>query len=179
MYPTIEGITFEENSERLKIVLPVKHNWFLLIAYTLTLITGIGLLIGSIRFGVQIGMAKARFSLLFVVMILIFLLMLYYLLKYVFRQWQFNVANREILFFNDEELIVRRPVSILGITTTFDRQYMRPLVYNEQYKSLSFEYGSRTIVIALNLPSSQTVPLATYINERYFPNHDEDDEDEL
>lgn len=176
MYPKIDGITFEENERWLKIVMPVRKNWFLLIIYSLMVLTGVGLFVGAIIFAVQLGTTWRRFSLLFIVMIVIFLALLYYLMKYVLRQWQFNISNREILFFNEEEMIVRRPVSIFGLTTTFDRQYMHPLSYNDQYSALEFDYGSRPVLIGLNLPKSQTEPLATYINERYFPHFDDEDE---
>lgn len=176
MYPEIDGITFEENERWLKVVLPVRRNWFLLTVYTLLVLTGVSLFVGAIIFGVQIGMARQRFSLLFVVMIIIFLIMLYYLLKYVLRQWQFNLASREILFFNEEELIVRRPVSIFGLTTTFDRTYMKPLAYDSTFSALAFDYGSRPVLIGLNLPASQTAPLAEYVNKRYFPHFDDEDE---
>ncbi|MEM7333252.1 MAG: hypothetical protein AAF490_14275 [Chloroflexota bacterium] len=177
MYPTIPDISFEENNERLKVTLPVSRNWILLITYTVLLITGIVLTIGGIVFGFRVAFSGERFAFWFTTFIIFFLLIMYPLVKYIFQQWQYHVTNREIVFVNAEEMIIRRPVSILGITTTYDRSYVQPIVYSEKYKALAFYYGSQPILFANGLPSSQTSPLADYLNERYFPDYDDDDDD--
>lgn len=176
MYPKISGINFEENDERLKVVLPVSRNWILLVIYSLLLIVGLVLAIGGIIYGVQIATSGQRLSVLFSVMIFFLVLLLYPLIKYVFRQWQYYVTNREIIFVNDEEMIIRRPVSILGITKVYDRNYIKPIAFSEKYNALAFYYGSQPVLFANGLPSSQTTPLASYLNERYFPEYDDEDE---
>ncbi len=177
MYPKIPGISFEEDEKRLKVVLPVSKNWFLLIIYSILLLTGVVLFVGGIIFGFRIATSGERFAFWFTVMILIFLLVMYQLVKYIFEQWQFNVTNREIIFVNAEEMIIRRPVSILGITTTYDRSYVKPISYSEKYKALAFYYGSQPVLFAKNLPSTLTTPLANYLNDRYFPDYDDDDDE--
>jgi len=177
MYPTIPGISFEENDERLKVTLPVSKNWILLIIYSILTLTGLVLFVGGIIYGFQIAFSGERFAFWFALFIFSFVLMLYSLLKYVFQQWQYYVTNREIIFVNAEEMIIRRPVSILGITTTYDRSYVKPIAYSDKYKALAFYYGSQPILFANGLPSSQTSPLADYLNDRYFPDYDDDDED--
>lgn len=177
MYPEIDGINFEENSERLKVTLPVSRNWIYLIIYSILMVIGIGLMIGGLIFGFQIALAGERFSFVFAVMVFFFLLLLYPLLKYIFQQWQYNVTNREIIFIHPDEMIIRRPVSILGITKTYDLKFVKPMYFSQKYNSLAFDYGSQPVIFAAGLPSSQTVPLATYLNERYFPDYDEDDDE--
>lgn len=176
MYPTIQNINFEENEERLKVTLPVSRNWVLLTIYSIILLIGIILFAGGIIFGIQIATSGERFSFVFTVMIVIFLALLYPLLKYIFQQWQYHVTNREILFINQEELIIRRPVSILGITKTYDRAYIKPISYSHKFKALLFYYGSQPVLFANGLPNEEVVPIAEYLNERYFPDIDDEDE---
>lgn len=177
MYPNVENIHFEENSERLKIVMPVAQNWLLIGLYSVLLLTGLGLMIGCIIYFFQIASSGARFAFSFSCMLIIFFGLTYYLTRYIFRQWQFMVANREILFINREELVVRRPVSLLGITTAYDMQHVRPFQYSSEYNATVFDYGSQPVLIARNLPPDQISPVIDYLNDRFFPDLDDEDDE--
>lgn len=85
------------------------------------------------------------------------------------------MADREILFINREELVVRRPVSILGLTDAYDMQYVEPFGYDEQFNGMAFKYGSRFVLVGLGLTRPEADSLMTLLNRRFFP--DDDDED--
>ena len=180
MFPQIDGITFEENNERLKIMYPLRRRWVYFILLTIMLAVWIFLVVGTLVFAFRdILFSGERFVFVFTVMILVFLWLLYLLGKLVWRQWSFFAANREILFINDEILIIRRPVSILGLTDAYDMQHVRPFFYNDHTSSPSFDYGSRTVFFGGDLEQEKAERLMNYINLRFFPDVlEDDDEDE-
>lgn len=175
MFPKIEGIVFEENSERLKIILPVKRNWILFGIYTIVLLVSTAMMVWGLRFTSRMAFSGERFAIVFTIMLLLLLLLLFYFLRFVWRQWSFYAASREILFINNQMLIVRRPVSIFGPTDAYDMQYVRPLAYSEKHRGVSFHYGSQPRLFALGLPQNQVVELISYVNGRFFPNVDDDE----
>lgn len=176
MLPAIDGVTFDTRQpERLKVTLPVKRNWFLFLAYSLMLLTCIVLLVGSILFAIQIGTSGESYAFAFIFLILLFLFALYRLLKFVWRQWQFYAADREILFIDQQMMIIRRPVSILGVTDAYDWQHVRPFSYNEKFNTPMFEYGQRNIFFGQSLSREQADKLIWGLNDRYFPEYDDYD----
>lgn len=174
MLPVIDGITFDTSRvDRLKVVLPIKRNWFLFLAYSLMLLTCIVLFFGGIIYAVRIAFSGARYAAGFVFLLILFLFAVYRLWKFVWRQWQFYAASREILFIDAQMLIVRRPVSILGITDAYDWQHVRPFSYNEKYNTPMFEYGQRKIFFGQSLSHEQADKLIWGLNDRYFPEYDD------
>lgn len=179
MFPNIENVDFEENRERLKIVLPVKRNWFLFTAYGIVLLVNVTMLVGGLLYAAQIAFSRERFAFVFTVMLLVLISILYRFTRFVWNQWQFYATNREILFVNDEELIVRRPLSILGITKVYDRQYINRVYYDEKREAAAFDYGSQPAFFAQGLPKSLIEPVLNYLNGRYFTTDFYDDDDEV
>ena len=103
MLPAIDGITFDTSQpERLKVILPVKRNWFLFLSYSLMLLASAILFFGGIVYAVQIAFSGARYAFGFVFLILLFLFVMYRLWKFVWRQWQFYASSREILFIDNK-----------------------------------------------------------------------------
>jgi hypothetical protein len=180
IYPVIEGIKFEENAERLKIMYSLPRQWVYFLVLTAMMGIWVYLVVGAIVFAYrEIIFSGERYVFVFTVMILIFLGIMYYLGKLVYRQWSYFTANREILFINPEILIIRRPISIFGITDGYDMQHVRPFFYNEDTDSPAFEYGSRTVFFGNHLPREDAERLMSYINARFFPDDIfDDDEDE-
>jgi signal transduction histidine kinase len=166
----IAGVTLEENRDRLKIVLPVRRQWVYLGIYSLLLLVWLGMVVFGIIFTNRIAFSGERFAFVFTLLLLVFLFVLYRLGRIIWRQWQFYVANREILFLFDDHLVIRRPVSLLGITTAYDRQYVRPFRYDESQHSPIFEYGNRYVLFGLGLPRPDAEALVRFLNGRYFPN---------
>ncbi len=177
MFPKIEGIEFEENDERLKIILPVKRSWILFGIYSVVMLVCLGLMVSGLMFTARMAFSGERFAIVFTIMLLLLLLILFYFMRFVWRQWQFYAAPREILFINKELLIVRRPVSILGITDAYDMQYVQPLRYDPKYRGVSFQYGSQPRLFALGLAEAQVAEMVAYVNGRFFPTYDDEDEE--
>lgn len=178
MFPSIEGIEFEENDERLKIVLPVRRNWILFGIYSVVLLVCLALMVSGLAFTARMAFSGARFAIVFTIMLLLLLLILFYFMRFVWHQWQYYAAPREILFINKEMLIVRRPVSILGITDAYDMQYVQPFRYDPKYRGVSFHYGSQPRLFALGLAEAQVVEMVDFVNGRFFPAYDDDDDDD-
>lgn len=176
MLPSIENIQFEENNERLKVVLPVKKQWIYLLLYSVMLLTWVGMFIFGLVFTFQIAFSGERFAFVFTVMLLGLLYLLFLLGRIVWRQWQFYAANREILFVHDDMLIVRRPVSIFGITIAYDRAHVTPYYYSEKHNSLAFDYGHQHVYFGRDLLPDPARRLIGYLNARYYPHHEEEDE---
>ncbi len=172
----IPGITVEESTERLKIVLPIRRSRVYLGTYSILLLVWIGMLLYGLMFTWQIALSGARFAFVFTLLLLVFLFVLYRLGRIIWRQWQFYVANREVLFLFKDHLIIRRPVSLLGITHAYDRQYMRPFTYDHAKHSPAFEYGSLYILFGGSLPGPDGEALVVFLNGRYFPHDDNEDE---
>ena len=176
MLPSIENIRFEENNERLKVILPVKKHWVYLVLYSVMLLIWVGMFIFGLVFTWQAAFSGERFAFVFTVMLLGLLYLLFLLGRIVWGQWQFYAANREILFVHNEMLMVRRPVSIFGITTAYDRAHVTPFYYSEKHNSLAFDYGHQHVYFGHDLPPDPAGRLIGYLNARYYPHYDEDDE---
>ncbi len=176
MIPSIEQIQFEENKERLKVVLPAKTHWVYLILYSIMLLVWVGMAIYGLIFTVQMAFSGERFAFVFTVMLVLLLYPLYRLGKTVWGQWQYYAANREILFIHKEMLILRRPVSIFGITMAFDKAHVTPFYYSDKHHCPAFDYGHQHVYFGHDLPLDSAGRLIGYLNARYYPHFDDDDE---
>ena len=170
----IPGVTLEENAERLKIVVPLKRKWVYLTIYTILLLTWVAMVVYGLVFTWQMAFSGARFAFAFTALLLLFLFVLYRLGRTIWRQWQYYVAGREILFLFEDHLVIRRPVSLLGITTAYDRQFIRPFYYDDSQHSPAFEYGNLYILFGVGLPRAEAEELVQFLNGRYFPDVDEE-----
>ncbi len=173
MLSEIDGITWDTSREdRLKVILPIKRNWFLFLAYSLMMIACIVLFVGGLIYTIQIAFSGERYANAFVFLAVIFFFFLYYLWKFVWRQWQYFAASREILFIDEKMLIIRRPFSLFGITDAYDWQQVRPFTYNQQYNTPMFEYGQRSVFLGQDLSRAQADQLISGLNDRYFAEYD-------
>jgi hypothetical protein len=176
--PLITDVHFEQNSERLKIVLPVRRNWPYLIIYTLLAIAWLVMMIGGIWFTFQIAFSGERYTFVFVLMILTFLLILFRFGKFLFRQWAYYLAGREIIFINTEELIVRRPVSIWGNTDVYGMEHIQTIQESAKPEGLFFKYGYRPVYFGEALRDDARKRLREFLNEVFFPYQEEDEASE-
>lgn len=170
-------IRFEENDKRLKLTLPVKRSPFYVWLYTALVLVWAAMTVWVIIQAFDIPQRDIPTSSKVVLFLVWFIWIAFWvwLGRRIWRWWQFNVADREILFINKEELVVRRPVSILGLTDAYDMQYVEPFGYDEQFNGVAFKYGSRFVLCGLGLTRPEADSLITLLNRRFFP--DDDDED--
>lgn len=176
----ISNVHFEQTPERLKVVLPVKRNWFLIILYTAMVLAWLVLLAGGILFMVrEAALSGERYAIVFTIMLLILLLILYRLgRRAVWQPWMSLLAKREILFINKEELIIRRPVSLLGTTDFYDMAHVAPFFYLEERRAMAFNYGQFRTEFGHSLGRPEAERLIITLNNLYFPNRGEEEDEE-
>ncbi len=174
-YPQIGNIVFEPLEERLKIVIPEPRNWLIVALLNLALLAWLVGAVWMVIFTVQdVFGAGGRYPLAFPVLMLIWLYLWYRLGKVLWNRWQYFVANREILFINQEELIVRRPVSILGLTDAYGMDHVSPFYYSDKHKCPAFDYGFQHVYFAQKLTETEGNALVAFLNGRFFPDYDPD-----
>lgn len=165
-----EHILFEESPERMKITIPVKVNWLLFTLHTFALAIWL-VMVGLVVIYLARGLSNS-----FVLTVLILIWMIFWLWfgRFLFNRWQYYAANREILFIDEEQLIVRRPMSILGITNVYDINYVSPFYYSNKHNCVAFDYAYAHVYFGHSLDETAAKTFVAEINERYFP----EDEDE-
>jgi len=182
----LERITIEENSDRTKIVIPIQRQWAFWGTYTTMLvgwiagsIWAIGALFSSWRAGMLQSIDTA-FLITYIIILVVIAAGWYWVGQRVWRNWQYHTANREILFFYPDKLIVRRPVSLLGVTEAYDIRYISPFRVDPKVESLAFDYGTYRVPVGGSLNRAESDALGQVINNRFFPHHDaeEDDDDD-
>jgi hypothetical protein len=169
MESTESGITFEETSERLKITIPAGSNRPVRIVYTVSLFVWLGMLLLVISYVLR------GFSSSFVLTAILVLWTIVWLWfgRFLWRRWQYHAANREILFIDQEQLIVRRPVSILGQTTAYDFAHVSPFYFSDQHSCPAFDYAFLHVYFGQDLPGEEGRELVAMLNAKYFPHHDD------
>jgi hypothetical protein len=176
MLPEINNIQYEQNEDRLKVVLPTQSRPLWLFIYSLLiLIWTAGLIWGVVFIIRDIVFSGERYAFVFTIMLLIWLYIWYRLGRIVWKQWQYYAARREILFIEPERLIIRRPVSLLGITDAYDMEYVSPFYYSQLESCPGFDYGNRRIYFGQGLDEASGIQLVKALNEIYF-DYEEDEE---
>ena len=156
---------FEEDLERLKVVIPVRINWPLLLLFSVALMIWLAMLVVVLVYLVR-GMSTN-----FVLTILLILWVIVWFLfgRFLFARWQYYAAIREILFVDDEQLILRRPVSILGLTTSYDISHITPFYISEKHHCAAFDYAYLHVYFGRSLDEEASQKLIDHLNQRYFP----------
>lgn len=178
-YPRIADVTFEETPERLKVVLPVRRQWPYLLVYSALLLIWLGATVWMLvlLFGASRGDMSVAFLVVWVIILLIWAYLWYRLGSFVWRWWQYFVADREILFMSPAMLIVRRPLSLLGVTDAYSMEHVSPFYYSEKYGAVAFDYGSRAGLFGQGLEPPAAQELIAALNRRFFPHALEDDDE--
>lgn len=172
--PMISDVHFEQTPERLKVALPLRRKWPFLILYSILALTWLGMMAWGVIYLVQILFSGQRYRFLFGLIIIIMLLVLFRFGKFLMRQWAHYLSNREILFINREELIVRRPVSIWGNTDVYDMAFVTPFYETKSPEALAFDYGYRHIYLGEALTADARQALRRHLNQTYFPDKIQD-----
>lgn len=176
-WPELDRIQFEPSAERLKVTLPTQRNWPYIVLYTLLLLVWLGSLLWAVVFlltGPRGSLSGVAFFIYALVVLLLFYLW-FRLGGQILRWWQYFLANREILFIDKEMLIVRRPLSIFGVTDAYDMAHVAPFFYSEQHHSPAFRYGNKAILFGKGLTQTERGVLLARLNEHFFPGYDDED----
>ncbi|MDX1616838.1 MAG: hypothetical protein R3300_21195 [Candidatus Promineifilaceae bacterium] len=160
-----EQVKFEANEGRLKVTVPIEVNPFLVALFTIALIAWLGMLIlvGQFLFD------EATSNFVLTVLVLIWLLIWLWFGRFLWRRWQYYAASREILFIDDEQLILRRPLSLLGSTTVYDRSHLSPFYVSERHDCPAFDYAYLHVYFGQSLNQEAARQLVDDLNRRFFP----------
>jgi hypothetical protein len=169
MLTDIAGVEMKESPQWLKIVLPVRRSSSLLVLFTACLLVWVVMLAGVIA-----AIFREQYGFVLNVMLFVWLLLWLWLGRILWRRWQYYAANRELLFINEEQLIVRRPVSVLGSTDVYDFKHVSPLYYSEKHQCPAFDYAFQHVYFGQSLAADAASQLIDALNNRYFPDRDQD-----
>jgi hypothetical protein len=174
------NIIIEETPQWQKIVLPAERNWYLLAFYSVAMLIWLAML-GIVVVGLfqPLGIERPFISGLVWKVVLVFWLVvwLFFARRWLWRNWQYYAAGREILFVNPEEFVVRRPVSVFGITNVYDMSHIDHVYLDPEEGSPSFQYGVRPVHFARGVVENGAQELVSLLNHRYFPQEDDDDDE--
>ena len=178
-----QRIVFEENDERVKVIIPIERQplyWglysLMLIIWIFSSVWGASTVIGFFRQG-SFGLTGVYLG-AYIFILLLVAVFWFYLGRKVWTQWQYFTATREILFFYPEKLIVRRPVSLLGVTDAYSREHVSRFSLDSKLNCPAFDYGTFRIPVGMTLPVEESKAFISEINRRFYANIPEDDDDD-
>lgn len=171
--PMISEVHFEQTPERTKIVLPTKRQWPFLILYSVLMLSWLVMMVWGVVYLIEILFSDMGRRFLFGIIILLLLLILFRFGRFLRRQWAHFMSNREILFINNEELIVRRPISIWGNTDVYAMEHVTHVYESEGPRALAFDYGYRHIYFGEGIGPESRQSLRHFLNQTYFPDYEE------
>jgi hypothetical protein len=170
MLPETSEITMEESAQWLKYVLPVRRNVLLFGLFSICLLIWVAMFVGMI-----VTMFREQFGFVLNVMLVVWLFLWWWLGRVLWGRWQYYAAGRELLFVNDQQLILRRPVSILGSTDTYDMKHITPFYFSDKHHCPAFDYAFQHVYFGHSLAAAHARDLVIALNGRFFPDHEEDD----
>jgi len=165
------AIIFEETPERIKIIIPDPIRWSLLFIYTLALATWIGMIIVVISYLLRGQSSNLVLSAILVIWLIVWLL----LGKFVWNRWQYQAADREVMFIEEEQIVLRRPVSILGITTAYDIHHVSPFYISDKHNCPAFDYAYMHVYFGRSVSTAEARQLIDHLNFRLFPELEEEE----
>ncbi|HSM55895.1 MAG TPA: hypothetical protein VK879_07045 [Candidatus Sulfomarinibacteraceae bacterium] len=178
-FPIIDDVEFEQQEKRLKVIMPAHRQQAYFALYSILLVAWIGVTIWmlGLLFGTSLQGLTTMFVVVWVIILIIWAYVWYRLGRMVWYWWQYFTATREVLFVDQEILIVRRPLSILGVTDAYDMQHVNPFYYSEKYDAIAFDYGSREGHFGQSLPRPDAEQVIEVLNSRFFPQSPEPPQD--
>ena len=145
--------------------LPSPVNWPVFGLHTLALITWLLMLAAVLAYLLR-GLSS---SFVLTIILLIWMVIWLWFGRFLWSRWQYHAANREILFINDQQLVVRRPVSVLGLTWVYDISHVSGLYYSEQHGCPAFDYAYQHVYFGNELDEEQARFVVKELNRRIFP----------
>lgn len=176
-WPELDRIQFEETPERVKITLPVRRQWPYIAVYSILLLVWLGALFTGVTrvFSARRGDMGTLALVVWIILLLLLAYLWYRLGAYIWRWWTYSVADREIIFIDDATLILRRPVSIFGVTDAYDRRYIAPFFFSEKHDTAAFRYGNKGVLFGQGMTPAEREALLEALNGRYYPDYDDDE----
>ena len=168
--PPIDGVEYEDTAERVRVVMPVARQRAFLAVYSVLVLVWLGATLWMLAglFDTPIRGLPLGFAVGWVVILLIWFYIWYRLGRHVWRWWQYFAASREILYVYDDLLVVRRPLSLFGVTDGYDMEHVGPFYYDEEEEAVAFSYGSRGGSFGHALPEADARRLIALLNRRFF-----------
>jgi len=166
-----EPYFLEESAERLKITIPIKVQWLLLAIYSIALMAWFTMIVVILTYLIQGRSSGAVLTSLLLAWLLAWML----LGRFLWNRWQYHAATRELLFIETDRLVHRRPVSIFGITTTYDWEYVSPFYFSDKHSCPAFDYAYMHVYFGRSMERREAESLVKLLNSSYFPDHDSDD----
>jgi hypothetical protein len=162
-------ITYEQRPEWLKVTIPGRRSSLLFLLYTLLLLIWAAALIGIVGYVLRVP----GFGWVNIALVIFWAIIWLWFGRFLWRAWQYHAATREILFINKEQLIVRRPVSILGSTNVYDMKHVTPFYFSDKHRRPAFDYAYQHVYFGQALDERQSLALVAELNGRFFPDEDE------
>jgi hypothetical protein len=169
MKSTESGTSFEETPDRLKITIPVKPSRLMRIVFSASLIVWLAMLVLVVSYVLR-GLSS---SFVLTTLLVLWTIVWFWFGRFLWNRWQYYAANREILFIDEEQVVIRRPLSILGQTTAYDLAHVSPFYYSEQHSCPAFDYAFLHVYFGNSLSDVEARELITLLNARYFPEDEE------
>ncbi len=164
--PGIEAtVQISEEADRLKVVIPVRLNWLILGLYSVALVIWLVMLV-VIMFYLLQGFST---NLVLIALLVIWIVIWLMFGRFLWKRWQNQAANREILFIDSEQLILRRPVSLLGLTNSYDFKHVSPFYYSDRHRCVAFDYAYLHVYFGQSISREQANGLIDELNGRCFP----------
>ena len=161
----------EEADGKLKVTITIRRNWLFLIVYSVAILVWIAMVAVVISYLLR-GWSN-RFVL--TILLLLWLLIWFWLGRFLLNRWQYQFASRELIFIDDEQLILRRPVSLFGLTSTYDRQHVSQFYLSDKHNCPAFDYAYAHVYFGQSLESESSRNLVRDLNDKYFPEESNDD----
>lgn len=161
-------IVFHENDNSLKVTLPLGVNWLAFSLHSFAVLVWLGMLSAVLSYLFR-GLSS---SIVLTVILLLWLLVWLWFGRFLWTRWQYHAANREVLFVETEQFIIRRPVSILGLTWVYDMSHIEGLYYSEQHHCPAFDYAYQHVYFGRTLDEEPARHLVKELNRRFFPSVD-------
>ena len=166
--PLISQVHFEQTPEKLKIVLPARRQWAYLTLYSVLALMWLVMMIGGSIYLVRTLFSGQSYRFVFAIILIVLLMILFRFGRFLGRQWAQYLSDREVLFINQEELIVRRPVSIWGNTDAYDIEHVSPIYLTGSPETLAFDYGYRHIYFGGGITAEARRALQQFLNRTYL-----------
>ena len=161
-------IEYDDGLERSKVTISLRRRWAVLVLYSFALIVWIAMLIIFLIY--LIGGFSS--SIVLTILLLVWLVIWLGFGRFLWRGWQHQAAGREILFVDRQQLIIRRPISILGITTAYDMGHVSPFYFSETHNCPAFDYAFSHVYFGQGMRSQHAEEIINSVNRRWFPGSD-------